>query len=49
MPLLERAIEIVSRLGQSFCIVADAAPATVIALVLDLRREVSARIIETGR
>jgi hypothetical protein len=47
MACVQGAIEIVSRLRQSLCIASDAVTPAVIALILDLRREVAARVIET--
>lgn len=49
MACVQGAIEIASRLRQSLCIAADAVTPAVIALILDLRREVTARVIETRR
>jgi hypothetical protein len=46
---VQGAIEIVSRLRQSLGIAADTVTHVVVALILDLRREVAARVIEARR
>jgi hypothetical protein len=41
-------LEIMRRLRQRLCVAADAAATAVVTLILDLSREVAARVIETG-
>jgi len=41
-------LEVTRRLRQRLCVAADAAATAVVTLILELRREVAARVIETG-
>jgi hypothetical protein len=42
-------LEIMRRPRQRLCVAADTAATAVITLILELRREVAARVVETGR
>jgi hypothetical protein len=42
-------LEVMRRLRQGLCVAADAAATAVITLILELRREVAARVIKTRR